>query len=67
MEDECNINVGGLLNKSKHPLEGKTIVHVNDDVNNEIIFTLDDGSTIVIEAYNSYVGNGLSISTLRIR
>lgn len=48
-------------------LEGKKIVSVNHDADNELILTFEDGSTAVVEAIGKHVGNGMSISTLIVK
>lgn len=54
-------------NNAQQLLQGKRIVGVNDDNSNQLILMLEDGTTVVVEAGQQYVGNGLTLATIRVR
>lgn len=54
-----------MRSKAQQLLQGQKIVGVDDDCTNELRLMLEDGRTIVIEAHSLYVGNGMTVPSLR--
>lgn len=55
-----------MSNNAQTLLQGKRVIGVDNDADNKLILMLDDGTNVVIDAVNKYVGNGMTLAVLEV-